>query len=64
VSLEYPQALFIANKIYPIAYNKWITNPDLHLKLLPILSVANIKSNEINDKGTMVREFLNDLTNE
>ena len=52
---EYLQTLFIANKIYPIAYNKWIEEqvakwlnmPDLYPRLPPILSVSNIESNEI-----------------
>ena len=67
---EYLQTLFIANKTYPIAYNKWIkyqitdllNKPDLYPKLSPILSVSNIESNEINYKVKMLRELLNDLT--
>lgn len=67
---EYLQTLFIANKTYPIAYNKWIKYqvenclgmPDLYPKLSPIISVSNIESNEINDKVKMLRELLNDLT--
>jgi len=66
---EYLQTLFIANKIYPIAYNKWIKDqivnwlnkPDLYPKLSPILSISNIEGNEINDKAKMLRELLNDL---
>jgi predicted nucleotidyltransferase len=66
---EYLQTLFIANKTYPLAYDKWIKNqivnhlnmPDLYPKLSPILSVKNIESNEINDKAQMLRELLNDL---
>ena len=69
---EYLQTLFIANKIYPISYNKWIKDqvinllnkPDLYPKLSPILSVNNIESNEINDKAKMLRALLNDLPNE
>jgi predicted nucleotidyltransferase len=67
---EYLQTLFIANKTYPIAYNKWIkeqvvnwlNKPDLYPKLSPILSVSNIESNEINVKAKMLSELLNDLT--
>ncbi|MEP7377844.1 MAG: nucleotidyltransferase domain-containing protein [Chitinophagaceae bacterium] len=67
---EYLQALFIANKTYPIAYNKWIkeqmvkwlNKPALYPKLSPILSVSNIESNEINEKAIMLRELLNNLT--
>jgi predicted nucleotidyltransferase len=68
---EYLQTLFIANKTYPIAYNKWIkeqvvnwlNKPDLYPKLSPILSVSNIESNEINDKAKMLRELLYTTTN-
>jgi predicted nucleotidyltransferase len=66
---EYLQVLFIANKTYPIAYNKWIkyqvvnclNKPELYPKLSPILSIRNIESNEINDKAKMLRKLLNDL---
>ena len=69
---EYLQTLFIVNKTYPIAYNKWIreqvvnwlNKPDLYSKLTPILSVSNIESTEINDKAKMLRELLNNLTHE
>jgi hypothetical protein len=69
---EYLQALFIANKIYPIAYNKWIkeqivkwlSKPELYPKLSPILSVSNIESNEINEKAKMLAELLMNVTNE
>jgi len=69
---EYLQTLFIAHKTYPIAYNKWIreqvvkwlNKPNLYPKLSPILSVSNIESSEINDKATMLRELLCNLTNE
>lgn len=69
---EYLQTLFIANKIYPIAYNKWIkeqvvkwlNKPELYPQLLPILSVSKIESNEINDKAKMLSGLLNNLTNE
>ena len=67
---EYLQTLFIANKIYPIAYNKWIkeqivkwlNKPDLYPKLPPILSVSDIESNEIIEKANMLRRLLNDIT--
>jgi hypothetical protein len=67
---EYLQTLFIAQKTYPIAYNKWIkyqivnvlNQPELYPKLSPILSVSNIESNEINNKVIMLRELLADLT--
>jgi len=66
---EYLQVLFIANKTYPIAYNKWIkeqvvkwlNKPDLYPKLSPILSISNIESNEINEKAKVLRKLLNNL---
>ena len=66
---QYLQLLFVTNRIYPIAYNKWIkeqvinwlNQPDLYPKLSPILSVTNIESNEIIDKAAMLRDLLNDL---
>jgi predicted nucleotidyltransferase len=69
---EYLQALFIAHKTYPIAYNKWIKEqvtkwlkkPDLYPKLSPILSVSDIESNQTNDKAKILRELLNNLRSE
>ncbi|HEX5154042.1 MAG TPA: hypothetical protein VFW07_21495 [Parafilimonas sp.] len=66
---EYLQALFIANKTYPLAYNKWIKyqvvdllkKPELYPFLSPVLSIQNIESNEINDKAEMLRALLNDI---
>jgi len=66
---EYLQTLFIANKVYPIAYNKWIKEqivkwlnmPDLYPKLPVILSVGNIESDEIIEKAKMLRRLLNNL---
>ncbi|MFN8347157.1 MAG: nucleotidyltransferase domain-containing protein [Spirosomataceae bacterium] len=66
---EYLQTLFIANKTYPIAYNKWIKEqivnrlrkPELYLKLPPVLSVTNIESSEVNEKAKMLRDLLEDI---
>jgi predicted nucleotidyltransferase len=66
---EYLQAVFIAHKIYPIAYNKWIkfqfesllNQPELYPILPPILSVSNLESDEINYKAFMLRELLNNI---
>lgn len=66
---EYLQTLFIANKTYPIAYNKWIkeqvvkwlNKPDLYPKLPPILSVTTIESNEVNEKAKMLRALLEEV---
>jgi predicted nucleotidyltransferase len=67
---KYLQTLFIAGKIYPIAYNKWIkeqvvkwlNKPELYPKLSPILSVSNVESDETNEKANMLRELLNNLS--
>ena len=69
---KYLQAVFIANKTYAIAYNKWIkeqivkwlNKPALYPKLLPILCISNIESDEINEKATMLRELLIDIADE
>jgi predicted nucleotidyltransferase len=66
---EYLQALFIAGKMYPIAYNKWIKEqvvnwlgePALYSKLSRVISVSNIESNEIYDKARMLRTLLNNV---
>jgi len=67
---EYLQALFIACKTYPIAYNKWIKEqviiwlkkPHLYPRLSPILSITNIESDETNEKAKDLRTLLNDLS--
>jgi predicted nucleotidyltransferase len=69
---EYLQTLFIAKKIYPIAYNKWIKEqivnwldmPDLYPKLSTILSISDIESNEIIEKGNMLRHLLDSVPDE
>jgi hypothetical protein len=69
---KYLQAIFMSNKIYPIAYNKWIkeqivkwlNKPGLYQELLPILSITNIESNESNEKAIMLRELLMKIADE
>jgi predicted nucleotidyltransferase len=69
---KYLQAIFMTNKTYPISYNKWtreqivkwLNKPGVYPKLLPILSVSNIESNEINEKAIMLRELLTKITDE
>jgi hypothetical protein len=63
---KFLQAVFIAKRTYPIAYNKWIRlqvedwlkMPDLYSRLSPIISISNIESDEINEKAKMLREML------
>lgn len=66
---KFLQAIFIANKIYPIAYNKWIKQqvavwlkrPDVYEMLLPILSIRNIESHEIIESAGKLRGLLDRL---
>jgi hypothetical protein len=63
---EYLQALFITNKFYPLAYNKWIkyqlvdilNMPDLYQQLVQIVSVKNIESNEMIAKSRLLYGML------
>jgi predicted nucleotidyltransferase len=63
---EFLQALFIAYKTYPIAYNKWIKEeitvllnlPELYDQLPAIISVNNIISTECNEKAAALRRLL------
>jgi predicted nucleotidyltransferase len=63
---EFLQALFVARRTYPLAYNKWIREqvagwlalPKLYEELPPILSVRNIESAELGDKADALRTLL------
>jgi len=63
---EFLQALFVARRTYPFAYNKWIYEqvagclglPKLYEKLPPILSVRNIESPEVGEKADALRTLL------
>lgn len=63
---EFLQALFIARKIYPIAYNKWIREqvegwlglPEVYRELPPILSIRNIESDEMLRNADALRGLL------
>jgi predicted nucleotidyltransferase len=67
---QFLQALFIANKTYPIAYNKWIREqvvkwlnmPELYPKLLPILTISDIESAEIIENSRKLASLLNSLS--
>jgi hypothetical protein len=56
---EFLQALFIAHRTYPIAYNKWIREqveeilgqPELYRQLPPLLEISRLESEEIVAKG-------------
>jgi hypothetical protein len=63
---EFLQALFVARRNYPLAYNKWIREqvtewlslPRLYEELPPILSVRNIESPELGEKADALRTLL------
>ncbi len=67
---EFLQALFIARRVYPLAYNKWIRMqvedwlglPELYTALPRIISVPDIQSAELVDKASDLRALLNHWT--
>ncbi len=60
---EFLQALFIARRTYPIAYNKWIREqvemrlglPELYRELTRVLSVACIESADVETKADALK---------
>lgn len=65
---EFLQALFIARRTYPIAYDKWIQEqivkilglPKLYEQLLHLFEIRNFESSEILDKANTLRRLLNE----
>lgn len=63
---EFLQALFIARRTYPIAYNKWIREqveeilelPELYKQLTHLFEIRNFESHEIVDKARQVEALL------
>src|SRR6516164_8114584 len=63
---EFLQALFVARRTYPLAYNKWIREqvadwlslPDLYQELPQILSVRSIESAELAENAETLRVLL------
>jgi len=63
---EFLQALFIARRTYPIAYNKWIREqveeilglPELYNQLTHIFEIDRFESSEIADKAEEVEQLL------
>ncbi|SRR6266487_1270028 len=63
---EFLQALFIARRVYPIAYNKWIREqveeilglPELYNQLSHLFEIKHFESNEIADKAKEVEQLL------
>ncbi len=67
---EFLQALFIARRIYPIAYDKWIQEqveeilgmPELYRRLPKFFEIQSFESREISDKANELKRLLNDHT--
>ena len=65
---EFLQALFIARRTYPIAYDKWIQEqvveilglPKLYERLLRLFEIRNFESHEILDKANSLRNLLDE----
>lgn len=63
---EFLQALFIARRTYPIAYNKWIREqiedildlPDLYRQLTHLFEIRQFESSEIAHKAREVEQWL------
>ena len=63
---EFLQALFIARRTYPIAYNKWIREqveeilglPELYAQLTHLFEIKQFASSEIADKAKEVEQLL------
>ena len=63
---EFLQALFIARRTYPIAYNKWIREqveeilelPELYEQLSHLFEIRQFESSEIADKAKEVEQLL------
>jgi len=67
---EFLQALFIARRTYPIAYNKWIREqvdeilglPELYMQLSHLFEIKQFESSEIADKAIEVEQLLEKYT--
>ncbi len=63
---EFLQALFISNRIYPIAYDKWIKEqleeildmPELYQQLSRLFEISHFESYEIAHKATQLEKLL------
>ena len=63
---EFLQALFIARRTYPIAYNKWIREqveeilglPELYEQLTHLFEIQHFESSEITEKAKEVEDLL------
>lgn len=69
---EFLQALFIARRVYPIAYDKWIREqvedilglPELYPQLPRLFEIQRFESTELAQKAEDVRRWLQQYTSE
>ena len=69
-SREFLQALFMARRTYPIAYDKWIKEqiveilhlPELYPQLTALLEISHFESHEIAIKGEHLRKLVERYT--
>ena len=67
---EFLQALFIARRVYPIAYDKWIREqiedilglPELYRQLPPLLEIHHFESRELAQKEHDLRRLVESYT--
>jgi len=65
---EFLQALFIARRTYPIAYDKWVREevegilglPELYRQLPPLFEITSFESDEIVDKARRLEALLDE----
>jgi predicted nucleotidyltransferase len=66
---KFLQLLFISKRTYPIAYNKWIKYqlanwlkmPELYPRLVTIMAISKIESDEINNKAQALGQLLDGI---
>ena len=65
---EFLQGLFIAERTYPIAYNKWleyqldmIGKPELYEPLLSVLSVSDLRASDLRTNVSILKELVDGL---
>lgn len=69
---EFLQGLFIARRVYPIAYKKWIREqiegilglPQLYEELVSLLSISNLESDELVTKSFRLRNLFDEYVAE
>lgn len=70
-SREFLQALFIAKRLYPIAYDKWVKKqlveilglPDLYQHFVALHEIHALESDELTHKGHLLKNYIEDYVN-